>query len=116
MLGAFLVRGNPFDVPALRGEGDWRGLGLLPGCAIDPLFDPDDAASELRGWIARLPGSVGIGIGAGGAATVSGSELEVLSGKVAILKGSTGGETPATIEPVWLEAAARFDLATGKKL
>lgn len=60
--GDLLVRGAPAGNQIMIAEGYRRGLGLLPGVAIDQHFSQRNRFKELEGCLAEFPAICGIGI------------------------------------------------------
>ena len=60
--GDLLVRGAPAGNHIMIADGYRRGLGLLPGVAIDQHFSQRNRFSELEGCLAEFPSICGIGI------------------------------------------------------
>ncbi|MDX1928783.1 MAG: cyanophycinase [Pirellulaceae bacterium] len=60
--GDLLVRGAPAGNHIMIADGYRRGLGLLPGVAIDQHFSQRNRFRELEGCLADFPAICGIGI------------------------------------------------------
>ena len=60
--GDLLVRGAPAGNQIMIADGYRRGLGLLPGVAIDQHFFQRNRFPELEGCLANYPSILGIGI------------------------------------------------------
>jgi cyanophycinase len=60
--GDLLVRGAPVGNHIMIADGYRRGLGLLPGVAIDQHFSQRNRFRELEGCLAEFPSISGIGI------------------------------------------------------
>lgn len=60
--GELLVRGAPEGNHIMIADGYRRGLGLLPGVAIDQHFGQRNRFRELEGCLAEFPSVCGIGI------------------------------------------------------
>jgi len=112
--GEFLVRGDPLGNRTMWCEGYDRGLGFLPGCAVDQHFVARNRILDLKRLIESLPQLIGIGIDEGTAAVVRQGTLEVIGkSKVAVFDHRM--ETPE-IEPAWLAAGDRWDLVNHRPL
>ncbi len=60
--GDLLVRGAPAGNHIMIADGYRRGLGLLPGVAIDQHFSQRNRFRELEGCLAEFPSICGLGI------------------------------------------------------
>lgn len=60
--GDLLVRGAPAGNHIMIADGYRRGLGLLPGVAIDQHFFQRNRFAELEGCLAEYPAICGVGI------------------------------------------------------
>ncbi len=60
--GDLLVRGAPAGNQIMIADGYRRGLGFLPGVAIDQHFSQRNRFKELEGCLAEFPSIYGIGI------------------------------------------------------
>jgi cyanophycinase len=74
----YLVRGSPLGNHIMMARGYERGLGFLPGTAIDQHFTQRNRSGDLAGVIERYPQLLGIGVDEGTALVVEGSWGEVL--------------------------------------
>jgi cyanophycinase len=114
--GDYLCRGGFFNNFAIVYEGYERGLGFLPGVAIDQHFAQRKRFSDMTAMMKTFPQYLGIGIDEATAIVVSGSVAEVVGrGKVhfydakkPVPNGKPDHET--------LEAGARYDLKERKTL
>lgn len=68
--GDLLVRGHPLGNHIMVADGYRRGLGLLPGVAIDQHFRQRNRFDELASVVERFPQILGIGIDEGTALVV----------------------------------------------
>ena len=71
--GDLLVRGAPAGNQIMIAEGYRRGLGLLPGVAIDQHFAQRNRFKELEGCLAAYPSICGVGIDEQTALVVTGA-------------------------------------------
>ncbi len=77
--GDLLVRGAPAGNQIMIADGYRRGLGLLPGVAIDQHFAQRSRFKELEGCLATYPSICGVGIDEQTALVVTGADrCEVL--------------------------------------
>lgn len=112
--GEFLVRGDPRSNRTLVLEGTTRGLGLLPGVALDAHFRQRDRGSEFAALVGTLPGYLGVGVDEDTAVLVQGSTAEVLGANaVTFYDQRAGGALPLGVE---LKPGARYDLAARRAL
>ena len=72
--GDLLVRGAPAGNQIMIAEGYRRGLGLLPGVAIDQHFAQRNRFKELEGCLAAYPSICGVGIDEQTALVVTGAK------------------------------------------
>ena len=68
--GDLLVRGHPLGNHIMVADGYRRGLGLLPGVAIDQHFSQRNRFDDLKAVVKRFPAIMGIGIDEGTALVV----------------------------------------------
>jgi cyanophycinase len=92
----YLVRGNPLGNEDMMARGYERGLGFLPGTAIDQHFTQRNRARDLAGVIARYPQLLGIGIDEETALIVQGHRGEVV-GRGAVYFFSSPGATATSV-------------------
>src|SRR5581483_7574670 len=62
ILGDYLCRGGVFDNFAIMYEGYERGLGFLPGVAIDQHFTQRKRLGDMTALMKKFPQYLGIGI------------------------------------------------------
>jgi cyanophycinase-like exopeptidase len=94
----------------MMAEGYERGLGFLPGAAVDQHFTQRSRHSDMTRLVRRYPQLLGIGLDEGTAIVVRGSIAETIGrGNVHFYDyraGSPGGER----DYVLVAAGQRFDL------
>jgi cyanophycinase-like exopeptidase len=98
----------------MMADGYERGLGFLPGAAVDQHFTQRGRQPDMTGVMLRHPQLLGIGIDEGTALVVRGSIGEVMgAGQVAFYDYRNG---PPAAEPDYTAAKAgeRYDLAERK--
>lgn len=114
--GEYLVRGSPQGNEEMMAEGYERGLGFLPGVAIDQHFTQRQRQRDLLSVMTAFPQLLGIGLDETTAIIVQGSTAEVL-GKNKVhfynTRMPTSGGTP---ECTSLAAGFRYDLQERKVL
>lgn len=76
--GDYLCRGSPLGNLEMMCEGYERGLGFLPGVAIDQHFTQRRRFPDMRALMKAYPQLLGIGIDEGTALVVRGHEAEVM--------------------------------------
>jgi cyanophycinase len=74
---SYLVRGNPLGNRQMMAEGYERGLGFLPGVAIDQHFFKRNRTKDMTELMTAHPQLLGIGIDEGATLVVRGSVMEV---------------------------------------
>lgn len=87
--GSYLVRGHPLGNTIMMAEGYERGLGFLPGMAIDQHFSQRNRFKDMTAVHRRHPHLLGIGLDEGTAIIVTGTKMEILGlGAVAVYDGT----------------------------
>ncbi|PYT01977.1 MAG: hypothetical protein DMF63_03845 [Acidobacteria bacterium] len=108
--GAYTIRGDP-NKPVLMVKGSEKGLGLLPGIAIDPHLTANKRENELVTIIDRYPELLGIGIDDDTGLIVKEGIGEVFgTGRVAIYDNKKHKD----VWYYWLKAGDKFDF--GKRV
>jgi cyanophycinase len=106
----YMPRGSALHNTDMMAEGYERGLGFLPGTAVDQHFTQRRRHSDMTGLMRRYPQILGIGLDEGTAIIVRGSTAEVVGrGKVHFYDYRTG---PTGCEPdyVTAESGQRYEL------
>jgi cyanophycinase len=81
--GDYLVRGSPFGSEIMMCEGYERGLGFLPGVAIDQHFSARNRFADMTALMDKYPQFLGIGLDESTALIVQGHTAEIMgAGKV----------------------------------
>ncbi len=89
--GDYLARGNPLGNLDIMAAGYEKGLGFLPGVAIDQHFSQRNRLPQLKSLVLRYPQFLGIGIDESTAIYVKPSEIEVIGASyVIVLRASDG--------------------------
>lgn len=79
----YLVRGSPLNNTDMMCEGYERGLGFLPGVAVDQHFSARHRFADMTALMKTYPQLLGIGIDEGTALVVQGHVAEIMGrGKV----------------------------------
>lgn len=114
--GQYLVRGSVLGNEEMMAEGYERGLGFLPGVAIDQHFTQRGRQKDMTAVMQRYPQLLGIGIDERTALFVSGQEVKVVgSGQVCFYdyrNGCPTGDTDYTA----LKAGQTYDLVARKTI
>jgi len=76
--GDYLCRGSPLNNTEMMSEGYERGLGFLPGVAIDQHFTQRKRFDDMTGLVKTYPQLLGIGIDEATAIVVQGHLADVL--------------------------------------
>jgi cyanophycinase len=111
-----MVRGSPLGNTDMLADGYERGLGFLPGAAVDQHFSQRSRQSDMLLVMQRYPKLLGIGIDEGTALVVQGQTGEVLGrGNVHFYDGrgrKDSDEPTITIAKL----SERYDLVERKTL
>jgi cyanophycinase len=108
--GDYLCRGGYFNNFAIVYEGYERGLGFLPGVAIDQHFAQRKRFGDMTSLMKRFPQYLGIGLDEATAIVVRGSVAEVVGrGKVHFYDANKTVENGKP-DHESLGAGARYDL------
>jgi cyanophycinase len=111
----FLARGDPLGNTAIVSPGYTRGLGFLPGAAIDQHFSQRSRHKDMTQLMTAYPQLLGIGIDESTAIVVARTTAEVTGrGQVFFYDYRTKptGETDYTA----LKAGDKYDMAKRKKI
>ncbi|MCO5297766.1 MAG: cyanophycinase [Fimbriimonadaceae bacterium] len=112
----FMPRGDPLGNTNIIAPGYERGLGFLPGCAVDQHFTQRSRHKDMTTLMKAYPQVLGIGIDEATALVVRGSVAEVVGrGHVFVYDRRKPGpaEGPDYEE---LKAGARYELAERRTL
>lgn len=112
----YLVRGSPLGNAEMMSEGYERGLGFLPGTAIDQHFAQRKRFTDMTGVMKTFPQILGIGIDESAALVVQGRIARVLGrGNVQFYDYRAG--TPAgERDYIVAKPGERYDLLERKLL
>ena len=114
--GNYLARANPvanFDIMA---PGYERGLGFLPGVAIDQHFSQRGRQKDMTQLVNRYPQLLGIGIDEGTALKVNGSTAEVQGRGKAFFYDRRQPVIPGQDDFLALENGHKFHLVERKAI
>jgi cyanophycinase len=106
----YMVRGHPLGNTVMMAEGYERGLGFLPGVAVDQHFTQRDRFRDLSALKQAYPQLLGIGIDEGTVAIVSGHVLEVVGDHRVAMFDRTAEDGPDVTDYVLVRAGQRYDL------
>lgn len=112
----YMPRGDPLGNTKIMAPGYERGLGFLPGCAVDQHFTQRRRHKDMSQLMAAYPQVLGIGIDEATALVVRGTVAEVVGRGHAFVYDR---RTPAPPEgPDYEELAPgdRYDLAERRKV
>lgn len=110
----YMPRGHPLGNAVVAVEGYERGLGFLPGCAVDQHFFARRRTADMAGLMKKYPQYLGIGIDEATAIVVTGSVAEVIGrSRVAIFDTNAPGFFR---DYVTLRAGDRYDLKARAKV
>jgi cyanophycinase len=112
--GEYMARGNPLGNLDIMSEGYEKGLGFLPGVAIDQHFTQRSRMQDLESLVKTYPQFLGIGIDEGTAILVQGTQAQVIGqNDVYFLhQPPEDSETasPGTLSTVRLSEGSSYDL------
>ena len=106
--GEYMARGNPLGPEDIIAPGYERGLGFLPGMAIDQHFTQRNRFKDMEQLIKTYPQLLGVGLDEATALIVQGSIAEV-TGRTLVNFFDAGKPGP---EPV--ASGKKYDLAARK--
>ncbi|WP_254513788.1 cyanophycinase [Anatilimnocola floriformis] len=113
--GEYLCRGSPLGNLEMMAEGYERGLGLLPGVAIDQHFAQRKRFADMTQLMKFRPQLLGIGLDEATAIVVRGSTAEVLGASQAHFYDYRSGKPTGEKDYQSLKAGQKFDLV-GRKI
>jgi len=113
--GDYLCRGSPLGNFEMMAEGYERGLGLLPGVAIDQHFAQRKRFPDMTQLMKFRPQLLGIGIDEATALIVRGSTAEILGQNQAHFYDYRTGEPMGDKDYITLKPGQKFDLV-GRKV
>ena len=112
----YLPRGSPLGNMDMMAEGYERGLGFLPGVAVDQHFTQRKRHGDMTALMRRYPQILGIGLDEGTAIVVQGSMAQIIGrGGVHFYDYRTGppaGDADYTL----IEAGGRYDLVARRAI
>lgn len=106
----YMVRGSPLGNEEMMVEGYERGLGFLPGAAVDQHFSQRKRFLDMTSLMQRHPHLLGIGIDEATALVVQGHVGEVIGRGKVHFYDYRQGRPMSTQDFVAIPAGERFDL------
>lgn len=113
--GDYLVRGSVLGNEEMMAEGYERGLGYLPGSAIDQHFAQRKRFADMTGVMKRHPQLLGIGIDEATAVIVRGQTAEIMGPGKAHFYDYRAGPPTGEQDYTSLGSGEKFDLVERKK-
>lgn len=114
--GEYLVRGSPQGNQEMMAEGYERGLGFLPGTAIDQHFTQRKREPDMMSVMTAFPQLMGIGLDETTAIIVQGQVAEVLGKSRAHFFDARYWPSDELPICVSLDSGQRYDLVERKTL
>jgi len=112
----YMPRGHPLGNTVMAAEGYERGLGYLPGCAVDQHFFARKRLADMTGLMKQYPQLLGVGIDEGTAIVVTGTTAEVIGkSKVAFYDYRTKPK-PGASDYTEVKTGESYDLKGRAKL
>ena len=109
----FLARGNPLGNLDIMAEGYQRGLGFLPGVAVDQHFSQRQRQDDMLALVKRYPKWLGIGLDEATAIVVQKEVAEVV-GRSKVFFHNATDEAGDNIDVVELADGQRYNLTERK--
>lgn len=113
--GQYMPRGSPLGNTEMMAEGYERGLGLLPGVAIDQHFTARRRHGDMTRLMLRYPQFLGIGLDEGTAIVVQKDDARVIGRGNAFFYDYRSGRPSAAKDFQTLEAGDSYDLVGRRK-
>ncbi|WP_395142930.1 cyanophycinase [Armatimonas sp.] len=106
--GEYMARGNPLGPEEIIAPGYERGMGFLPGMAIDQHFTQRNRFKDMELLIKTYPQLLGVGIDEATALIVQGSVAEIVG------RTRVNFYDPQKSAPESVASGKKYDLATRK--
>jgi cyanophycinase len=113
--GQYMPRGSALGNTDMMAEGYERGLGLLPGAAVDQHFTQRKRHADMTALMRRYPQILGIGLDEGTAIVVQGSSAQVIGRGGAHFYDYRVGIPAGSEDFTLLRAGGRYDLSARRK-
>jgi cyanophycinase len=110
--GEYLCRGSPLNNTDMTCEGYERGLGFLPGVAIDQHFAQRKRFNDMAALVKTYPQLLGIGIDESTAIIVQGSVAEVMGRGEVHFYDRRQETSEGQADHLSVKAGGRYDLKT----
>lgn len=112
----YMVRGSPLGNTEMMCEGYERGLGFLPGVAVDQHFTQRKRFADMTGVMRSFPQILGIGIDEATALVVHGQTADILGRGNAQFYDYRHAPLPGKADYIVVKPGERFDLVERKVL
>jgi cyanophycinase len=109
--GQYMPRGSALGNTEMMAEGYERGLGFLPGVAVDQHFTQRKRLGDMTALMRRYPQFLGIGLDEGTAIVVQGSTAQVIGRGGAHFYDYCTGQPAGQRDYQLLRAGGQYDLA-----
>ncbi|MHC5028546.1 MAG: cyanophycinase [Planctomycetota bacterium] len=106
----YMVRGHPLGNQVMMAEGYERGLGFLPGAAVDQHFSQRNRFRDLEGLKRRFPQLLGLGIDEGTVLVVRGRVMEVIGDGAVMVYDTDAPSEDGAYPHRRIAAGGRYDL------
>ena len=110
----YMPRGSPLGNTDVMADGYERGLGFLPGAAVDQHFTQRRRQPDMTGIMRRYPKLLGIGIDEATAIVVTGSQAEVVGRNNVQFYDYQNGPPAEQPDYTQLKPGQKYDLAQRK--
>jgi len=114
--GEYMPRGSPLGNAEMMTEGYERGLGFLPGVAIDQHFTERRRHADMTDLMRRYPHLLGIGLDEGTAILVQQSIAQVMGRGRVHFYDYQSGEPDGATDYVAARSGEAYDLAERKRI
>lgn len=106
----YLARGNPLGNREIMSEGYERGLGFLPGVAVDQHFSQRERFEDMSRLVATFPQLLGIGIDESTALLVQGRKATVIGKNAVHFYDRSSPAKLDTPDSLTVPSGERYDL------
>jgi cyanophycinase-like exopeptidase len=111
-----MVRGSPLGNTDMMAEGYERGLGFLPGAAVDQHFSQRKRQPDMTLVMQRYPQILGIGIDEATAIIVRGQVAEVMGRNNVQFYDYKSGPPAGDSDYTQVKPGGKYDLVERKEL
>ena len=112
----YMVRGSPLGNTEMMSEGYERGLGFLPGAAVDQHFTQRKRFADMTGVMKTFPQLLGIGLDEATALVVQGQTGAIMGRGNAQFYDYRNGPPTGEKDYIVVKPGERFDLVERKLL